>query len=52
MAIVGTFNYTNLIINHCEHNGRSILTNGLESMQKYNAVGFGRNAQAGSKPSR
>ena len=38
MAVIGTFAFPNLIINHAELNGKSILSNGLEAMRKYNPV--------------
>lgn len=36
MAIIGAFTFGNLIVNHAELRGRSVLTNGLEEMRKYN----------------
>lgn len=38
MAVIGQFDFPQLIINHTELNGKSILSNGLEAMQKYNPV--------------
>ena len=38
MAVIGNFQFPNLIINHTELNGKSVLSNGLEAMQKYNPV--------------
>lgn len=36
MAVIGVFQFANLLVNHAELNGRSILTNGLEEVRKYN----------------
>lgn len=38
MAVIGGFLFPGYIINHSELNGKSVLTNGLEPMQKYNPV--------------
>jgi hypothetical protein len=38
MAVIGAFNFPNLLVNHAEMNGRSALTNGLEAVLKYNPV--------------
>lgn len=36
--IIGSFLYGGLVVNHAELNGRSVLTNGLEKLWKYNPV--------------
>jgi hypothetical protein len=36
MAVIGAFLFTNRIVNHAELRGRSLLTNGLEEVRKYN----------------
>jgi len=36
MAVIGAFDFDGLIVNHAELRGRSVLTNGLEQMRKYN----------------
>jgi len=36
MPVIGAFEFGDLIVNHAELRGRAVLTNGLESVRKYN----------------
>ncbi len=38
MALIGSFTFADLVVQHAELNGVSVLTNGLEAMRKFNPV--------------
>jgi hypothetical protein len=38
MPVIGNFDFSGLVVNHAELNGKSVLTNGLEAVRKYNPV--------------